>query len=250
MSRGLSFTRRRYGASLFFLYFQAYSSTWAPVETLRASYDAAFAALEAEAPGSARGLVVSTRPDCVNGDTASLLEEYASRGLEVWVELGLQSGNDATLERIHRGHTVADFVAARRILKRPGLRVAAHLILGLPGEDGEAALAGPRLVAELGLDGVKFHDLHVPRSSALAEDYLSGGLSLLSEEGYVGLLADSIELLPPSMEVIRLCTETDQAERLAPQRNFDKNVLAALLETELAGRGARQGSRAQKSRLV
>ena len=238
----LAFARRRYGARLFFPYFQAFSSTFAPVEILAARYDEAIAAVEEALPGSVRGLVVSTRPDCVDAAVADLLEGYAVRGLEVWVELGLQSGVDATLARIGRGHDVADFEEACRLLARPGIRVAAHLILGLPGEDRGAMLEGPRIVAELGLAGVKFHDLHVPRGSVLAGEYLSGEIALLSMDSYLGILADAVELLDPGTEILRLGTDTPSAERLAPRRAFDKRLLYERLEALLEARGTLQGS--------
>jgi len=238
----LAFARRRYGARLFFPYFQAFSSTYGPEDLLQARYDEAIAAIEEAMPGSVRGLVVSTRPDCVDAATVDLLGSYADRGLEVWVELGLQSGVDATLARIRRGHSVSDFVEACRLLARPGIRVAAHLILGLPGEDAAAMLEGPRIVAELGLAGVKFHDLHVPRGSALAGEYLSGEIALLSMDSYLAILADAVELLDPRTEVLRLGTDTPAAERLAPRRAFDKRLLYERLESLLEARGTRQGS--------
>lgn len=212
------------------------------MDVLEARYDEAIAAVEEAMPGSVRGLVVSTRPDCIDVPVADLLGSYADRGLEVWVELGLQSGVDATLARIGRGHTVADFIEACRLLARPGLRVAAHLILGLPGEDRAAMLEGPRLVADLGLAGVKFHDLHVPRGSALAGDYLSGELTLLSRNSYLGILADAVELLDPATEILRLGTDTPAGERLAPRHAFDKRLLYLGLEDLLGARGTCQGS--------
>jgi uncharacterized protein len=244
VGRGLSFLERRYKATMFFLYFQAFSSTFAPPDVLRERYDAAICALERRRPSSLRGLVVSTRPDCVSGEVADLLESYAGRGLEVWVELGLQSAVDATLERIHRGHRVADFARARALLRRPGIRTSAHLIIGLPGEGRDEILAGPRLLAELGVEGVKFHDLFVARGSALAGEYLSGELTLLSPERYLDYLADSIELLPPETEVIRLCSDAPLNERLAPRSRDDKFLIYRGLEAELLRRGSRQGASA------
>lgn len=244
----MAFARRRYGARLFFPYFQAFSSTYAPVEELEARYDAAIGAVEAEAPGSVRGLVVSTRPDCIDDAVAGLLARYAERGLEVWVELGLQSGVDATLARIRRGHTVADFIRACDILGRPGIRVAAHLILGLPGEDRAAMLEGARIASELRLAGVKFHDLHVPRGSTLAGEYIAGELALLSMETYLEVLADAVELLDPSTEILRLGTDSPESERLAPRHAFDKRKLYDRLEGELERRATRQGSRYRRKK--
>ena len=238
----MSFMRRRYGAALFFPYFQAFSSTYAPVDVLAARYEAALSAVEELLPGSLRGLVVSTRPDCVDEEVADLLGSYADRGLEVWVELGLQSGSESTLRRIGRGHTVERFIEACRVLKRPGLRVAAHLILGLPGEDRATMPEGARLVSELRLDGVKFHDLHIPRGSALAGEYLAGELVLLSRASYLEALAGSIALLRPETELVRLCTDSQGPERLAPRRAFDKRKIYEDLEALLAAKGLRQGS--------
>jgi radical SAM protein (TIGR01212 family) len=243
VGEGLAFLRRRYEARRFFPYFQAYSSTNAPPAALAASYDLALSAIERAAPGSARGLVVSTRPDCVDEAVVSLLASYAARGLEVWVELGLQSGRDATLARLNRGHDVASFTRAALALGGAGLRVAAHLILGLPGEDREAMLEGPRLLARLGVAGVKFHDLQVARTAALAGDFLGGELVLLSPPSYLEALADAIELLPPGCEILRIGTDIDAADRLFPQRPPDKTQLYAGLDAVLAARGSRQGSR-------
>lgn len=241
---GLSFLRSRYGARLFFAYFQAYSSTNAPPEILRSRYDEALRAIRERAGEGLRGLVVSTRPDCLDEEKAELLASYASEGLEVWVELGLQSANDRTLERIRRGHDYAAFVRARGLLAgRTGLRTAAHLILGLPGESLADMLRTASRVAELDLEGVKFHDLLVPRGSILASEYLAGETSLLHPSRLPGILADCLELLDPECEVMRLCSDAPRSELLAPRRRLEKAALYEAVEGELLSRGTNQGSR-------
>jgi radical SAM protein (TIGR01212 family) len=244
---GAAFLRRRYGAERFMPYFQAYTSTAASVRAIGASIDAALDALGSEAPCAAVGLVVSTRPDCLDAGKAELLASYADRGLEVWVELGLQSARDETLARIRRGHGLADFVAARRLLQGRGARTAVHLILGLPGEGRDEMLRTIRTVAGLGLEGVKFHDLHVARGSGLAAEYPAGELTLLHPRRLPALLADCLELLPESCEVIRLCSDAPASERLAPRRAVDKTWLYGAVVAELEARGSRQGSRAGDS---
>jgi hypothetical protein len=245
---GISFLEKRYGARLFFPYFQAYSSTNAPVGILRSRYDEALgAAREYAARGKAmeavRGLVVSTRPDCVDGEKAELLASYAQEGLEVWVELGLQSCHDATLMRIGRGHDYAAFVRARELLSQAGgLRTAVHLILGLPGETKSDMLETVRRVTELGIEGVKFHDLLIPRGCALAADYLSGGIELLSQDELPKLLVDCIELLDPDCEVIRLCADARPTDLVAPKSRPDKADLYRAVEAELCLRNSYQGS--------
>lgn len=240
---GTAFLAQRYAAKLFLPYFQAFSSTFAEVGALRERYDEALLAVRSGAPGALRGLVVSTRPDCIDEEKAELLASYARDGLEVWVELGLQSSHDRTLARIGRGHDYAAFLRARELLARPGLRVAVHLILGLPGEGRDDMLETVSRIAALSLDGVKFHDLMIPRGSALAAEYMLGELSLMHSRRLPALLADCLELLDPGCEIIRLCSDARPAEILAPRWRPDKTVVYLAVEALLASRGSRQGSR-------
>jgi radical SAM protein (TIGR01212 family) len=243
---GIDFLEMRYGARLFFPYFQAYSSTNASVAVLRRSYDRALEAARGAVAlrgGAVCGLVVSTRPDCLDEEKAELLASYAEQGLEVWVELGLQSAHDATLRRIARGHDYAAFVRGRELLRKHSLRTAVHLILGLPGEVRIDMLETVRRVTELGVDGVKFHDLLLPKGSALASEYLKGELTLLHYSRLPSLLADCLELLDPRCEVIRLCSDADESDLVVPRFKPDKAIVYREVETELARRGSRQGFR-------
>jgi uncharacterized protein len=243
---GALFMSRRYGARLFFPYFQAYSSTNASTRVMAERYDEALAALVSCSGSEAVGLVVSTRPDCIDEEKAACLASYAGRGLELWVELGLQSAHDRTLERLRRGHDWAAFVRARQILAAAGIRTAVHLILGLPGESRADMLETVRRVAELGIEGVKFHDLLLPKGSALAREYLLGELTLLRYERMPALLADCLELLDPACEVMRLSSDAWEEELVAPKGKPDKAIVYRDVEIELARRGSRQGSRFAK----
>ena len=246
---GIAFLRRRYEARLFFPYFQAFSSTFAPPSLLEERFDEALRATSENAPGGLRGLVVSTRPDCIDEEKAALLSSYAERGLEVWIELGLQSSHDRTLARIRRGHDYACFLRALAILRdatarsAARLRIAAHLILGLPGESQADMLETVSRIAKLGLDGVKFHDLLVPKASALASEYLAGELTLMHYSRLPALLADCLELLDPACEVIRLRSDASSGGLVAPTRRPDKAELYRAVEAELFSRGSRQGCR-------
>jgi uncharacterized protein len=144
----IAFLKRRYAAEAFILYFQPYSNTNAPVEELKRTYDTGLAL------AAFRGLNVATRPDCIDDAKARLLASYRDTGLEVWVELGLQTIHDATLRRIGRGHTAEDFHRAYAVLKGYGLNVAAHLIFGLPGEESAQIMETVQAMAGLGIDGV------------------------------------------------------------------------------------------------
>jgi radical SAM protein (TIGR01212 family) len=231
----LQFLRRRYGAELFLLYFQAFSNTYAPLPRLAEIYDFALSL----APF--RELLVSTRPDCVQRGVAALLASYRRRDREVWVELGLQSASDRTLRRVNRGHTVQQFEAAYRALKDRGLKVAVHLIFGLPGEGLSEILSTVRYLAALRPDGVKIHNLHVPKGSPLFQEYLAGELAVPCDRRHLLYTVRALELLPPSTLLMRLTCDTP-AERLAAPRHFlPKASFYELLRQELRARGSWQG---------
>jgi radical SAM protein (TIGR01212 family) len=217
------------------LFFQAFSSTDAPVDELARIYDAA---LEL-APFVA--LDVATRPDCFDERTAHLLASYRARGLDVWVELGLQTCDDRTLRRVNRRHTSSDFTRAAGAAKDAGLGLGAHVILGLPGEGVAEARATARFLGAAGVDAVKIHTLHVVRGSALAREMLAGEVV---PPGTGRQLDDTIaflEELDPRVLVMRLVTETSPALLLAPRRSCSKAAFTRMLETEMRRRGTRQG---------
>ena len=232
---GTAFLRRRYGAEIFLLYLQAFSNTHAPAAELQAVYDFALGC------GEFRELIVSTRPDCVDPERAGLLAGYRRRGLEVWVELGLQSGCDATLARVRRGHTVDDFTRAFGLLRSAGLRLGVHLIFGLPGEGLQQILDTVRLVAGLEPEGVKIHNLHVPSESPLAAEHRAGELSLPCAARHLEYVVRALELLPPRTLILRLTCDTP-AERLAAPRGFPpKAAFYREVRSALAARASFQG---------
>lgn len=235
--RSAAVMRRRYKAEKFILYFQAYSSTWAPPDRLKKLYDKGLSLARFVE------LVVSTRPDCIDEAVADLLGSYVGGGFEVWAELGLQSAHDATLERINRGHDRAAFEKAFALLRSRGVKVAVHLIFGLPGEDRALIRESAAYLAGLRPDGVKFHNLHIPTGSPLYEEYAAGELSFPASLRHVGYAADALELLPPETVIMRLTTDTPRLRHRVPGSFLNKSRVYQLLTEELARRGTRQGSR-------
>ena len=220
------------------LFFQAFSGTDAPVGELARIYDAALGL----APFVA--LDVATRPDCFDGAKAALLASYRTRGLDVWVELGLQSANDATLRRLGRGHTAGDFARAAREAKAAGLGLGAHVILGLPGEGLAEVRATARFLSEAGADGVKIHTLHVVRGSALAREMQAGEVTAPGPGRQLEDTIAFLEALDPRVLVMRLVTETAPDLLLAPRRPPGKTAFARMLDAEMRRRGTRQGAAA------
>jgi hypothetical protein len=241
LAAGRAVIRRRTGARRYLAYFQAYTNTYSDVANLKALYDAALAEPDVI------GLSVGTRPDCVPPSVLDLLARYREAGREVWLELGLQSANDATLARVNRGHGFAEYRQAALAARRRGLRLCTHLMVGLPGEPPEASLATLRRVLEVGTDGLKVHPLHVVKGTALANDWRRGAYRALAFDDYVRVAADLVEHTPPEVVYHRL-TGTASAEiLLAPAWCAQKwrvlNAIAALLVARGTCQGAALGRR-------
>lgn len=236
LQEGIARIRRRFRAKKFLAYLQAFSNTYAPEAVLRSLYDTA---LEHE---DVVGLAIGTRPDCLPDNVLDLIAQYAKRTF-VWLEVGLQSAFDQTLASVNRGHTAAEFFDAVERAKVRGLRVATHLIFGLPGESRAQMLETVRQVAEAGVDGIKIHQLVVYKGTPMEDDFKRGELSLLSENEYVCLVADALEMLPESTIVMRLVAEGTPEELIAPSWSFAKERVVQAIEAELGRRGTRQGSR-------
>jgi radical SAM protein (TIGR01212 family) len=235
IEEGIARLGRRYGVSRFIAYFQSFSNTYAPVDTLQALYQEALAFPEVV------GLSIGTRPDCLSPEILDLLAGLARERL-VWLELGLQSAHDATLKRINRGHDVACFSQSVEAAAARGLEVVAHVILGLPGEGPEEMAATARYLGGLPIQGVKIHLLYVVRGSGLEGLYRAGSYRALEAGEYVGLVADFLELLPPHLVIHRVTGDPHREELVAPTWCLDKPKVLKGIREELARRGSRQGS--------
>lgn len=235
LEAGRAVLAKRTGARKFLAYFQAYTNTYADVETLRALYDQALAT-----PGVI-GLSVGTRPDCVPPAVLDLLAGYRDQGYEVWLELGLQSSFDATLARVNRGHGFAEYRQAVRAARRLGLPVCTHLILGLPGETGwHHRLTLERVLAE-GVDGLKLHPLHVVKGTRLANEWRRGQYRPLERAAYIREVADLVERTPPGIVFHRLTGTAGESILLAPGWCREKWRVLNGITAELCRRGSRQG---------
>lgn len=232
----IKFMKEKYGAKKFIAYFQAFTNTYAPAERLKKTYDAILPFEEIV------GLSIGTRPDAVNKDKLKMISSYTGR-YDTWMEYGLQSIHNKTLERINRGHTFEDFMISYRLTKEFKLPVCVHLILGLPGETKKDMIETAEKLSELKVDGVKIHILHVLRGSTLEKLYAGGKVKLLSQDEYVGLAADLLEHLPKETIVQRLTGQGKPEEHIAPEWAFRKTDTIMKIEEELRVRGSRQGSK-------
>ena len=234
LERGAAAIQRRHQAEKFIAYFQSYTNTYASVSKLEKLYREAL-----DFPGVV-GLSIATRPDCLPDDTLDLLTDL-SRHTYLWLELGLESMQDRTLRWVNRGHGLKEFVETVQRCKQRDLRVCTHLILGFPGESPADILATPSLLNRLEIDGLKLHNLHVIKNTALAKLYAAGDFSLLSQSEYVGLVVDFLERLSPEMVIHRLTGETYRAITVAPQWSINKIGVHNAIYKELEERDSWQG---------
>ena len=234
LEAGMRRIGKRYKAKKFLAYFQAFTNTYAPEGVLRSIYDVAL-----EYPDVV-GICIGTRPDCLEDNVLDLLQELSEKTF-VWLEVGVQSVFNETLDKINRGHTAEEFFDAVERAKKRNLKVATHLIFGLPGEDESHMLETVRQMAQTDLDGIKIHQLCIYKGTPMEVDYRLGKLPVLDEDRYVNLVCDSLELLPPEMIVMRLVAEGSQDEIIAPDWAFEKERVMKKMEAELARRNSFQG---------
>ena len=237
------FIQKRYKAKKFIAYFQSFTNTYASASHLKGLYD------EALAQKDMVGLSVATRPDCVDREILTLIHSYQADRL-VWLEYGLQSSHDKTLELINRGHDVACFEQSVLMADEYPINICAHIILGLPGEDREMMLQTARFISNLPVRGVKIHLLYVVKGTPLSELYQKEGFRCLERNEYANLVVDFLELLPPDMVIQRLTGDPIKSELVAPLWAKEKQPNLTLIQKTLERRETWQGKDYRKSIAV
>ena len=232
---GIEFYRRRFRAQKFIVYFQAFTNTHGPIHRLKRLYD------EALSIPDVVGLSIGTRPDCVPDEVLGLLTGYQER-CSISVEYGLQSIHDVTMEKMNRGHTYAQFADAVERTKRRGLPICAHVILGLPDETHTMMMQTAKVIAGLGLDGLKIHHFYIAKNTALSKAHRRQPIKTLSLEEYVPLACDFMERMPPRIVIQRLMGELNETYAVAPLWGKTKSEILRLIDREFASRDSCQGS--------
>ncbi|MCA1756413.1 MAG: TIGR01212 family radical SAM protein [Bacteroidales bacterium] len=236
--QGISFHRRRYRRSVGYLaYFQAYTNSYESVDKLEILYN------EALAVEGVKGLVIGTRPDCVNDD---ILELFASISEKSWllVEYGIESCYNKTLRRVNRGHSFEESESAVRATSSRGIRTGAHLIFGLPGESREEMLAQASILSDLPLDTIKFHQLQIVRGTRMEKEYNDepGQFDLFNWDEYRDFVISFAELLNPAIAIDRFTGEAPPAMIIAPRWNMKRtDSLIVEIEKRMEERETWQG---------
>lgn len=223
LEAGKRFFARKYPRMKYLAYFQSYSNTYAERSRLQRVYE------EALSVGDVVGIVVGTRPDCVEEPVLELLEELSQRTF-LMVEYGIESASDATLLRINRGH---DFACSRRAITetaRRGIPVGGHIILGFPWEKREDVLGQADAIATLPLTTLKLHQLQVLRGTAMADAYKAHPWSMPSAEEYIRLALDYTDRLPAHFVIERFASQSPPGMVIAPRWGLKSGEITALVE--------------------
>ena len=196
-------------------YFQAYTGTYAPVEKLKTLYSEAI-----EHPDIV-ALSVGTRPDCLPDEVIELLSEL-NRIKPVWVELGLQTIHEKSAEYIRRGYDLSVYDRAVKRLRKQGIEVITHMIIGLPGEDISDILATVKYICDSGATGIKLQLLHILKGTDLEKEYNEGRVKILTEDEYIDILKQCVEIIPDNVIIHRLTGDGDKKILTAPQWSGNK----------------------------
>ncbi len=237
IQEGIEFHQQRYRrADKYLAYFQAYSNTYASIDHLKKLYEEALSY-----PGIV-GLVIGTRPDCINGEILDYLEEINERAYLI-IEYGIESCYDKTLKRINRGHDFKTAVEAVRITSERNIRTGAHIIIGLPGESRSEIIQEAKILSELPLNNIKFHQLQLVKGSVMGNDYMKNPEKYIDYEldDYLDLICNITERLNPSFVIERIAGETRPDFNLRPSWNLRYDRILNLFEEKLEAKDTWQG---------
>ncbi|NOQ30599.1 MAG: TIGR01212 family radical SAM protein [Helicobacteraceae bacterium] len=215
-----------YGYKKFIVYFQSFTNTYAPLETLKKLY------LKALSFPNVVGLSIGTRSDSITDETLEYLAEL-SKDKEIWLEFGIQSIYDETLVRINRGHDSANVEKWILKAKEKNIKVCAHLIFGLPNENREMMIETTKKSYKLGIDSIKYHPLYVVKRTALANEYARGEFTPISESEYLEVLSEAIRLKPENISVQRVTAGIDDDSLIAPAWCISKNDQIRAINSKL-----------------
>ncbi len=234
IDEGIRRLKWRYDCDHFLAYFQPATNTYAAVDRLERVYH------EALAHPKVVGIAIGTRPDCLGDDVLDLLAQIA-KTTHLYLELGIQTIHEKSLQWMNRGHGYAEVPEVVKRCQKQGIEVGAHAILGLPGESHADMLATARELARLGLGSIKIHNLYVVKNTPLADQFARQEVALMDRPSYIRTLVDFLELLPPQMVVERVSGDAPGDYFVGPSWCLDKPGILAALRAEFRDRQTFQG---------
>ena len=235
IEEAINLSQKRFKAKKFIAYFQNATGTYESCKVLKKTYDTI------KAFPDIVGLFISTRPDAIDEEKLDLIESY-SKDYEVWIEYGVQTTCEATLEKINRKHTFKQSLEAIEKTKKRNIKIGAHVILGLPGESRNDMLKTADTLAGLSVDGIKLHVLHILCDTKLAEMFKNKKVKLLNEGEYVGLACDFLERINSKCVVLRLVSDAKEEVLVEPRWINSKQKIITEINNEFEKRKSFQGS--------
>ena len=218
------------------VYFQAYTNTYAKIDTLRTLYEPF---IEKE---DVIGICIGTRPDCIDNDCLQYIQEMSQKK-EVWVELGLQTIHDTTAQAMNRCSSYQEFLDCVHQLSKTNAKICVHIINGLPNETKEMMLETIEALAKLPIHAIKIHMLHIIKDSTLGKLYEQQPWELLSLEQYVDIVIEQLERLPQNIILQRLTGDGMEDSLLAPMWTKKKTIVLNEIDKEMVRRNTWQGKK-------
>lgn len=237
LDEGIEFFAKKYKTQQYLAYFQAYTNTYADIDLVKELYN------EAISHPKVIGLVIGTRPDCINEDLINFLSDLAKDNF-ISLEFGVESTLDRTLDMVNRCHTFEETKAAYEFAKDKGLHLGAHMIIGLPGESKEDILNHATALSKLPINTLKLHQLQVVKHTMMAIQLKEKPemFNLYSAEEYIDLITDFVALLRPDIIIERFISESPAHLLIAPQWNGMKNFeIVAKIDKKLIEKDLWQG---------
>lgn len=239
LKEGIAFFSKKYKTQKYIAYFQAFSNTYAPLSVLKRLYE------EALKVDGVIGLVIATRPDCVNTEIMDYIAELSKKYF-ILLELGIESVYDSTLELINRKHTFAESKQAIELANERNILTGLHFIMGLPGETKEMMLNYAKVISQLPFKLLKLHQLQIVKGTLMAKDYEANPQKyhLFDLDEYIDFVVDFLEYLNPEIIVERFTSETPANLLIAPKWGRVKNYeIIHKVQKRLMERDTFQGKR-------
>lgn len=238
--QGVAMMKRKWPQGKAIAYFQSFTNTYASLEEIQSKFQPIFQREDVLA------MAIATRPDALEDDVLDYLDHLANQK-EVWLELGLQSIHDDTARNINRGHDFMKFKESIERVRKTKLKIAVHLLNGLPGETIEMMIESAKVVGSLRPDAVKIHMLNVLENTKLAEQYKQNPFHLLTMDEYTDLIVAQLEVLPPEIVIQRLTGDGDPKDLIEPKWTMKKTIVLNQIDQKMARLNTMQGSKYQES---
>ena len=237
MKTNISYIQKRYKAKKFIAYFQNFTNTYMPFDIFKENMGAACIDNVVE-------LSISTRPDCIREEYLFYLKELSQeKNVNITIELGLQTVNYRTLVKIHRGHSLAEFIDAVLSIKKYGFQICAHLILNLPWDEEIDVVENAKILSALQVDFIKLHSLYIEKNTIMGKQYEKGEISLISKDEYVNRVILFLEYLSPDIVIQRLIGRAPEEDTLFVNWNTSWWKIRDQIEDEMEKRGIVQGKK-------